>query len=258
MSRSFLEHRFERKGNTFIEDPTMHAELSAEFFATATGRFVLFDNPRSVLHRHHSSGCFIPLDLASAWEQETETSDWLKAFSPTKRTDCDSLLVCSSFVSTQQSKCKDRSDERSNSSSHDHETKKLGSQACAKPKRQNVVTTMMIQNIPNRISQRMLVDDLKRSEFGDDFDFCYAPTDFKTRLNKGFAFVNFSSPAHAESFKQIWDNSRRFGVKDSEASLRVTPAAVQGLDANLRALQKGKKARIRCPDFRPYVRDEVS
>jgi hypothetical protein len=219
---------------------------------------VLFDNPRSVLHRHHSSGCFIPLDLASAWAQEAEASDWLKASSQTKRTDCDSLLICSSCVSTQQPKCEDPCDERSGSSSHDRQVKKLGSQTRAKPKRQDAVTTVMIQNIPNRLSQRMLVADLTRSEFCNTFDFCYAPTDFKTRLNKGFAFVNFSSPAHAESFKQIWDNSRRFGVKDSEASLRVTPAAVQGLDANLRALQKGKKARIRCPDFRPYVRDEVS
>jgi hypothetical protein len=251
MSQSFLEHRFERKGNTFIAEPTLGAELSAEFFESVKGRLVLFDNPRSVLHRHHSLGCFIPFDLTIAWESETETSQWLmehdRARLETKSIDRESSLVSISCASTKRSK-----------HLSSRETKQQRVRTCTESDGQKTITTIMLQNLQNTVSQRTLMDDLERSGFGDVFDFCYVPADFKTRLNKGFAFVNFTTPDHAESFKRLYESSRRLGVKDGTGSLRVTPAAVQGLDANVQALQKGKIARIRSRDFRPYVRKEAS
>jgi RNA recognition motif-containing protein len=200
--------------------------------------------------------------MALTWEQKTETSEWLKAHAQArlekKGIDRDSSLASVSGVSIERSNCKNAGRHSSISGPRDQQPKQQRLRACTESDCQKSVTTIMIQNFPKTVSQRMLVDDLNRSEFVDAFDFCYVPTDFKTRLNKGFAFVNFSSPAQAESFKRLYDVSRRFGVRDDEASPRYTPAAVQGLDANVQTLQKGKMARIRSRDFRPYLRPAAS
>ncbi|KAL2988931.1 hypothetical protein AAZX31_11G110800 [Glycine max] len=91
-------------------------------------------------------------------------------------------------------------------------------------------TTVMIRNIPSKYTRELLVKFLEdhclkvnrtteneackekgeEESIGLAFDFVYLPIDFKSRMNKGYAFVNFTKPQAARKFRNTasrlkWD-----------------------------------------------------
>jgi len=112
----------------------------------------------------------------------------------------------------------------------------------------------MIRNIPRWTKQSELVEQLECDGFANVFDFLYAPTDFATGENKGFAFVNFDSEASAKALASAWHKRRLFGVEPDQPALNVGAAAIQGRDANMQKWNTPRMRRVRNPDFRPYVR----
>jgi len=113
------------------------------------------------------------------------------------------------------------------------------------------VSTVMIRNLPSKLSQQQLLEELNRCGFAACYDFCYMPCSFQTEENQGIAFVNFTSPAKASELLRSWHRARPLGSTTSP-ELSVAPAAVQGLEANLRALGS-RLRRIRNPKLRPFV-----
>ncbi|GAU49099.1 hypothetical protein TSUD_90500 [Trifolium subterraneum] len=82
-------------------------------------------------------------------------------------------------------------------------------------------TSVMIKNIPSKYNRDLLVNFLedhcmvenaKENENGEEstfaFDFVYLPIDFRTGLNKGYAFVNFTKAKAAWKFLLTASNQK--------------------------------------------------
>jgi len=93
--------------------------------------------------------------------------------------------------------------------------------------------TVMMRNLPNKYSQQMLRDELHKAGFEGLYDFLYLPIDPETQANKGYAFINFTSPAHVWRFKEAFEG-KQMARFNSAKYVSVSPAALQGFEANYR------------------------
>lgn len=116
------------------------------------------------------------------------------------------------------------------------------------------VTTMMIRNIPRSMTQQGLIDALENTGFSGMYDFCYVPSSFDSKQNKGFAFVNMISAEAAGVLVGSWHNRKIFAGTDGvRNALSLCPSIVQGREANLEKMNQPRQKRIRNPKHRPFV-----
>jgi len=92
-------------------------------------------------------------------------------------------------------------------------------------------TTVMMRNLPNKYTQRMLLTEVNQLGFLGTFDFLYLPIDPETTANRGYAFLNFIDPSFAWMFKLAYEGRKMSRFNSSKVVL-VMPATLQGFDAN--------------------------
>jgi hypothetical protein len=115
-------------------------------------------------------------------------------------------------------------------------------------------TTMVVRNMPQCATKQEFLDELNRSGFAGAYDFVYLPRDFKSRLGKGIAFVNFIEPLAAAAFAAAWHRTYHFGVTGEEGiPLNVAAASVQGFQANVHKWTSYRRGRVNNPNFLPFV-----
>ncbi|KAL3616949.1 hypothetical protein CASFOL_039343 [Castilleja foliolosa] len=90
-------------------------------------------------------------------------------------------------------------------------------------------TTLMIKNIPNKYTSKMLMDSIDEHYKGT-YDFLYLPIDFKNKCNVGYAFINMLSPPHIIQFYEEF-NDRKWEKFNSEKVASLAFARIQGKTA---------------------------
>ncbi|XP_059655196.1 protein terminal ear1-like [Cornus florida] len=102
-------------------------------------------------------------------------------------------------------------------------------------------TTVMIKNIPNKYSQKLLLNMLdnhcihcnERIADGDQlssYDFVYLPIDFINKCNVGYGFVNMTSPQATWRLYKAF-HLQNWEVFNSRKICEVTYARLQGVEA---------------------------
>ncbi|CAL9121079.1 unnamed protein product [Musa acuminata var. zebrina] len=87
-------------------------------------------------------------------------------------------------------------------------------------------TTIMIKNIPNKYTSKMLLAAIDETHKGT-YDFLYLPIDFKNKCNVGYAFINVVSPAHIISFYEAF-HGKKWEKFNSEKVASLAYARIQG------------------------------
>ncbi|XP_042373102.1 protein MEI2-like 4 isoform X1 [Zingiber officinale] len=87
-------------------------------------------------------------------------------------------------------------------------------------------TTLMIKNIPNKYTSKMLLAAIDENHHGT-YDFIYLPIDFKNKCNVGYAFINMTNPQHIIVFYQSF-NGKKWEKFNSEKVASLAYARIQG------------------------------
>ncbi|TKY57228.1 MEI2 2 [Spatholobus suberectus] len=90
-------------------------------------------------------------------------------------------------------------------------------------------TTLMIKNIPNKYTSKMLLAAIDENHRGS-YDFLYLPIDFKNKCNVGYAFINMVSPSHIIPFYKAF-NGKKWEKFNSEKVASLAYARIQGKGA---------------------------
>ena len=119
-------------------------------------------------------------------------------------------------------------------------------------------TTLMIRNIPKRMTQRQLLAEIEVAGFLASVDFVYLPTDISQGRSHGFAFINCELPEQAAAFRAAFHKKQFLSstpCSSHGSGLSVSYADIQGLEANLVNVRKSASInRIKNPDYLPLVR----
>ncbi|KAI4343547.1 hypothetical protein L6164_010882 [Bauhinia variegata] len=87
-------------------------------------------------------------------------------------------------------------------------------------------TTLMIKNIPNKYTSKMLLAAIDEHCRGT-YDFLYLPIDFKNKCNVGYAFINMIDPGQIIPFHQAF-NGKKWEKFNSEKVASLAYARIQG------------------------------
>ncbi|KAM6589785.1 hypothetical protein CsatA_012390 [Cannabis sativa] len=87
-------------------------------------------------------------------------------------------------------------------------------------------TTLMIKNIPNKYTSKMLLAAIDERHRGT-YDFIYLPIDFKNKCNVGYAFINMTDPTMIIPFYQSF-NGKKWEKFNSEKVASLAYGRIQG------------------------------
>jgi len=116
-------------------------------------------------------------------------------------------------------------------------------------------STVMVRNIPTRISSAKLVETVLsyRTPITSLIDFLYLPIDFKTNKNLGYCFINFKSNMLAREFTEKFNHKKYLFCETSEKMLQITLSNRQGYLKNLEVFTQTKLLDTWPPQYRPFA-----
>lgn len=115
-------------------------------------------------------------------------------------------------------------------------------------------TTVMLRNVPYSESQLGVLNLIEERGFSGRFDFFYAPLDFSSGNNLGYAFLNFNDEKAVSEFYTVFDGLRVDKEGWAQKDLQVCWARVQGLRPNVEHY-RNSPVNDMPENFRPMVFD---
>mmetsp|Transcript_22088 Transcript_22088/g.55691 ORF Transcript_22088/g.55691 Transcript_22088/m.55691 type:complete len:325 (-) Transcript_22088:1969-2943(-) len=120
-------------------------------------------------------------------------------------------------------------------------------------------TTVMLRNIPNKYTTKMLLAVLDR-RFAKQYDYVYLPVDFVNHCNVGYAFINLRSAEIRARFYRHFHNQKVKEVlpgfnskKVLKQVCEVNKAKVQGAKENIRRIRQMSMLMQRLKDHPDWV-----
>jgi len=107
--------------------------------------------------------------------------------------------------------------------------------------------TLMLRHLPLALTPDELLAEF--TEFLPAIDFYYLPTNFETRKNLGYAFLNFTDRAAAARFCDYWKAS---GIPESD-DICVQDARVQGFAENVERFRNSSVMAVLSQDLKPKI-----
>ena len=111
-------------------------------------------------------------------------------------------------------------------------------------------TTLMIRNIPNKYTQKMLLEALEQNHRGH-FDLLYLPIDFRNKCNVGYAFVNFITTSGIPAFYEEF-NFRQWECFNSNKVCEIAYARIQSKAALIRHFENSALS-VEDEAYQPFV-----
>lgn len=115
-------------------------------------------------------------------------------------------------------------------------------------------TTVMLRNMPNNQTRRMLLDLLDREGFQGQFDFLYLPMDFERKASLGYAFINVVSHQVALRLQATFDGFTAWSVPSRKVCGVGWSQPHQGVQANVERYRNSPVMHEDVPDaFKPVL-----
>lgn len=114
-------------------------------------------------------------------------------------------------------------------------------------------TTLMLRNIPNNYTRKMLLKMLNSNGFAGKYDFVYLPMDFETAGNVGYAFVNSITHSDAHNMQRTLDGFATWGIRSAKRC-RAVWSGTQGLDNHIKYYRNSALMLESVPDeYKPIL-----
>lgn len=92
-------------------------------------------------------------------------------------------------------------------------------------------TSVIMRNIPGEYSRAELLGLIDQKGFSALYDLVYLPFDFRTELNQGYAFINFTTAENAEMFRDKFTGFSDWLVPSEKICEVFWSDQAQGIDA---------------------------
>jgi hypothetical protein len=117
-----------------------------------------------------------------------------------------------------------------------------------------MITTVMLRNLPCGFTRKALIGLLNKEGFAGAYDFVYIPIDFKSKLCKGYAFVNLADEEHVQRLIEVFDGFTRWIHCSSSKICKASLSHTQGLAANIERYRNSPVMSDDVPDiFKPAL-----
>lgn len=115
-------------------------------------------------------------------------------------------------------------------------------------------TSVMMRNLPNNYSRKMLLELMEAEGYGGSFDFVYLPVDFHSNSGLGYAFINLISSDVAGRFCKHFTGFKNWNMASDKVCQVAWSDTLQGFSAHVERYRNSPVMHDSVPeDHRPLL-----